>query len=88
METKLNIIFDEKRCGYWVKGYGFDFFAYFTNDGGLNSWIECDCVTRKESDFTLHLSLPINTAKKPSCDLVETLMMQELSKYFDLKIKC
>lgn len=84
MQTKLNVIYDEKRCGYWINGHGFDFFAYFTSDGGPKSWIECDCVTREGCDFNFHLVVPIETAKTPSCDLVETLVARELNKHLEL----
>ena len=30
MQNALSIDFDEKRCGYFVRGCGFDFFMYFT----------------------------------------------------------
>ena len=30
MQNAFSIDFDEKRCGYFVRGCGFDFFMYFT----------------------------------------------------------
>jgi hypothetical protein len=75
---KLNITYDEKRCGYFVQGHGFDFFAYFTGDPNGAGFIECDSVQRQGDDYTAHLSIPLNGAKMLSPDLLETLIVKEL----------
>lgn len=81
---KLNITFDEKRCGYFVSGSGFDFFAYFTGDMDGDGFIECDSVQRKGDDYTMHLTIPLNGAKMLSPDLLETLIVRELAPLWGL----
>ncbi len=78
-KTKFQVSYDEKRCGYFVKGHGFDFFLYFTTGDTL----ECDSVMREGSDFELHLTIPIGQTK-PSSDLVETLVARELNTVLGL----
>jgi hypothetical protein len=75
---KLNITFDEKRCGYFVQGHGFDFFAYFTGDMAGDGFIECSSVKRAGDDYTAHLVIPLRGAKMLSPDLLETLIAREL----------
>ena len=75
---KLDITYDEKRCGYFVKGHGFDFFAYFTGDLDGQGFIECDSVQRAGDDYTVHLMIPLKGAKMLSPDLLETLISKEL----------
>lgn len=70
----LQVTYDEERCGYFVKGHGFDFFAYFTEDA-----IECCSVTRKDDDYILHLSIELRGLKRLSCDILETLIARELA---------
>lgn len=87
----LNVTWDEKRCGYWISGAGFDFFAYFTSGGespdDMNApqYLECDHVQRHGEDFVLHLQVPIkNAAGEQGIQLVETQVLNELRKYWDV----
>ena len=72
---------DEKRCGYWIQGDGFDFFAYFTGDE-KNEFIECDSVRREGSDYALHLSIRLGPNGKVDKDILESAIQRELSKYW------
>ena len=85
----LDVTWDEKRCGYWFSGAGFDFFAYFTSDGEMPDednaaqYLECDHVQRKGESFVLHLQVPIKNASGASgIELVETQVVNELRKYW------
>lgn len=80
MKTQLNIIFDEKRCGYWVKGHDFDFFLHFTEDEFSKKWLECDSP--------IWLRIPIENAVRPSIDYLETILVKELTPFFNLEDKC
>lgn len=81
---KINITYDEKRSGYFVQGLGFDFFAYFTGDMQGAGFIECDSVQREGDDYTLHLTIPLSGARLLSSDLLETLIIRELQKFWEL----
>lgn len=81
----LDITYDEKRCGYWVQGDGFDFFAYFTSGDGGN-FIECDHVQRQGDDFTLHLSVRLGPNGQPHADILATALQRELAKYWPTEI--
>lgn len=81
---KLHITYDEKRCGYFVRGMGFDFFAYFTGDLDGAGFIECDSVQREGEAYTAHLTIPLNGASMLSNDLLETLILRELTPLWGL----
>lgn len=81
MAFDLHVEHDEKRCGYWVQGDGFDFFAYFTGDE-KNEFIECDSVRRNGSDKVLHLSIRLGGSGKVDRDILESAIQRELSKYW------
>lgn len=83
----LDVAWDEKRCGYWFSGSGFEFFAYFTSaEPGIDEsaqFLECDHVQRKGEAFVLHLQVPIKkTVGISGIELVETQVVNELSKYW------
>lgn len=87
----LNITWDEKRCGYWIAGAGFDFFAYYTSDGDepdddtAPMFLECDHVQRQGEEFTLHLRVSIKRAAgEAGIEIIETKIVNELGKYWDL----
>jgi hypothetical protein len=76
----IDVCYDEKRCGYFVVGDGFDFFCYFTgNDSETN--IECDCVERHGygDGFKLHLSVYVGD-EPPTEEEAKILIDQELGK--------
>jgi hypothetical protein len=81
---KLNITYDDKRCGYFVQGMGFDFFAYFTGDFDGAGFIECDSVQRQGDDYTAHLAIPLQGAKMLSPDLLETLILRDISLLWEM----
>lgn len=81
MAFDLLIEHDEKRCGYWVQGDGFDFFAYFTSDE-KNTFIECDSVKREGSDYILHLSVRLGASGNVDNDMLESAIQRELSSYW------
>lgn len=85
----LEVAWDEKRCGYWISGEGFDFFAYFTGGGeapgdmNASQYLECDHVQRQGEDFVLHLQVPIKSAAgEQGVQLVETQVFNEFRKYW------
>jgi len=78
----LDIEYDEKRCGWWVSGSGFDFFAYMTSDDHGNNFIECDHVVREGSSLDRHITIAYGGAKKLTSDVLETALLIELRKYW------
>ena len=76
----MKVTFDEKRCGYFVGDNKDQFFVYFTCDGNEpSSYLEFDVEKWNGIEFNSHFQIPIGLAKKPSCDLVETLVSRELN---------
>ena len=77
----LSVRYDEKRCGYFVTGSGFDFFLYFTTGDTL----ECDSLNCSTEVFghevynSTSISIPLNGCEKYSCDVVETLVARALA---------
>lgn len=65
----LSVDFDEKRCGYFVRGCGFDFFMYFTGSGDVFEEIESEEI-RMEGDpividgepLSVTIRIPIKSA--------------------------
>jgi len=82
INSGLDIWYDEKRCGYFVTGSGFDFFAYLTDDGDGNNFIECDHVVRQGYDQAVPIVVAFGGAKNLSLDIVETAILIELKKYW------
>ena len=80
----LQVEYDDRRCGYWVKGAGFDFFAYFTGDEPGVEFIECSNVTREGDSRSLHLSIPLGGAKRLTEDVLETAILQRLAEFWDI----
>lgn len=85
--TVLNVTYDEKRCGYFVQGSGFDFFAYFTGDINeetnlMENYIECDGVVREGSDLDAHISIPLHGCSRLSNDIMETKILEALRVYW------
>jgi hypothetical protein len=78
---QLRVIYDERREGFLVQGAGFDFFLYPTGDEDRLSHFECDHVTRNNDGFSMHVMLAVN-AKAPSSDVIETLLLDQLSLYW------
>jgi len=85
----LKINFDDKRCGYWVSGLGFDFFASLTSEvsenpdePGVLSYIQCDFVKRNGEDYVHNLNIPIRHAKMISADLLEHLLVREFIQFW------
>lgn len=76
----IDVCYDEKRCGYFVVGDGFDFFCYFTGNTSKTN-IECDCVERHGygDGFKLHLSVCVGD-EPPTEEEAKILIDQELGK--------
>lgn len=79
----MNVSFDEKRCGYFFFGDGFDFFAYFTADFDEDSkeFLECDHVERDGDSFILHLQIP--SVGNHNEELAKEMVLKELKKYWE-----
>lgn len=74
---------DDKRCGFFVSGSGFDFFAYYTcdttEDGSqLSTYIECDHVERAGEPSEIH-HMRINLG--PSGVAIEDILHTAISKW-------
>lgn len=85
--SELTIFYDERRCGYFVEGLGFDFSAYFTIDIDedeciLSQFIECDHVSREGYDEVAHIAITLHGCDRPSNDIVETQIFQALMVYW------
>lgn len=54
----IDVMYDEKRQGFFVTGDGFDFFAYFTGDQETTH-VECDHVERSGfgDGYSIHLKI-------------------------------
>jgi hypothetical protein len=77
----IRVTYDEKRCAYWVKGDGFDFWLHFTDDED-GAYLECDCITRWYQDVGLDRpdSIIFEVKGVPSVDWVETAVLRELAE--------
>jgi len=78
----LSVTFDDKRDMYWVKGLGFDFWLYFVSGG---QWLECDSVKREGDDYEMHLR--IWSKGCPSPDWIESAVLTELGKFWELPVR-
>lgn len=81
MAITLDFDYDEKRQGYWIKGSGFDFFAYFTSDEE-STFVECDHIQREGDEYVLHLQVRLGPAGKVHQDILETAVHNELKKWW------
>ena len=86
----IDVTWDEKRCGYWITGDGFDFFSYFTSDSDIDEdigqeFIECDHIKRDGDPYVLHLQVPLKTVSGvKGIQIVETQIVNELQKYWHI----
>lgn len=80
----LSSFYDEKRCGYFVSGDGFDFFAYHVGDSETPEafGIECDHVERSGygNGYSIHLYIPLLQAPMSETVLVNAIN-RELAKH-------
>ncbi len=78
----FNIFYDEKRCGYFVQGSGFDLFLYFTGDEP-EIFLECDDVAPMAQSGGYRHWLQFRLwCETPSIEILETLVYRELVKFF------
>lgn len=82
----IQITRDNKRCGFFVVGSGFDFFAYYTcdpsEDGTQEStFIECDHVEREgEPGMARHMMIKLGPSGIAIDDIVHTAICKWLGE--------
>lgn len=73
--------YDDKRCGWWFRGLGFDFWAHFAG-GHLEAEV---CRDGDDPDsFVLHLSIALGSAERITADVFASKCLKELGRYWDL----
>lgn len=73
---------DKRRCGFWVVGSGFDFFAYFTGLPGVDdTYLECDYVTRYNSENSKHMQVRLGASGEVSDDVASSAINKWLADW-------
>lgn len=73
--------YDEKRCGWWFRGLGFEFMAYFT----LRGYLEADVHREGESpDQDVHIAIPLPPSGRMTEDLFATAALKQLRRFWPI----
>ena len=85
----IHVEYDEKRCGWWFRGMGFDFMAYFTIGGdplaedfdACPGFLEAD-VQREGEPYEAHVTIPLPTSGIMTEDLFATAALKQLRRFW------